>query len=198
MMSCPISLATDTAKAAMRRRARTLRAGLTAADNERAVARMTDLLLAACPVTAGLTVAGFYPIRDEPDIRPLLHRLAAEGCRLALPRVTAPQQPLTFHVWTPGDPLATDRAGVPAPDASAPRCGPAVILTPLLAFDRAGYRLGYGGGFYDRTLAALRADGQKPLAAGLAQAVMEVAEIPRSGHDQPLDLIITEREVIRS
>ncbi len=187
----------DAAKAALRRRALALRAGLTAADNSRAVARMADLLLAACSVAPGLRVAGFYPIRTEPDIRPLLLRLAAAGCLLALPRVTGPGRPLAFHAWVPDSPLEADSFGVPTPPATAPRCRPSLVLAPLLAFDRHGYRLGYGGGFYDRTLAALRADGQAVQAVGLARAAMEVAEIPRNGHDQPLDLIVTEQEVIR-
>lgn len=139
-------------------------------------------------------VAGTMPMRDELDPRPLMFALKALGARLALPRVVAKGQPLAFHVWD-DRPLVESRFGVkePAPDAAL--LVPDLVLVPLLAFDRRGFRLGYGGGFYDVTLAHLRSQGSVR-AIGLAYAAQEVDDVPHDARDQPLDAIVTENELI--
>lgn len=137
------------------------------------------------------TVSGFKPFADEIDVLPLMARLAGEGWRTALPVVAGRNKPLVFRAWAPGEPTVAGIWSIPVPPDSAPEVRPDVLLVPMLAFDRSGFRLGYGGGFYDRTLAALRA--VKPIVAvGVAFAGQEMAEVPREAHDEPLDWILTE------
>jgi 5-formyltetrahydrofolate cyclo-ligase len=144
----------------------------------------------------GATVAGFLAYRTEIDVLPLMARLVADGATTALPVVTGKGQPLVFRRWHPGEPLEEAHFGIHVPPATAEEVEPDVLLVPMLAFDREGYRLGYGGGFYDRTLERLRA--MKPVTAiGVAFAGQEVAQVMRGAHDQPLDFILTESGVIR-
>ncbi|MEC7398378.1 MAG: 5-formyltetrahydrofolate cyclo-ligase, partial [Pseudomonadota bacterium] len=140
-------------------------------------------------------VSGFVPIRTEIDPKPLLAWLRATGRKSVLPIVGARDAPLVFRVWTPGDEMDTGPYGIEEPKASADRMNPVVLLVPMLAFDRFGFRLGYGGGYYDRTLAALRAQG-KITAVGIAYSAQEVDAVPVGEYDQPLDWIVTEREAI--
>lgn len=159
-----------------------------AADPGPALARLLDAIGADGPVSA------YWPMRSELDLRPALDALHARGTVLAMPVVLARATPLAFRRWAPGDRLVPAGFGTRVPEHGAP-VEPAVLVVPLLAFDRRGWRLGYGGGFYDRTLAALRARG--PVRAiGLAYAAQEVPEVPTTVDDQPLDLIVTERETI--
>jgi len=139
--------------------------------------------------------AGYMPIGSELDCLPLLNRLAAAGVPLCLPVVTAPGQPLVFRSWLPDDPLAPGSFGTSEPTAAAPEVSPQVLLVPMLAFDRQGHRLGYGGGYYDRTLKALRAardGGGGIVAIGVAFAGQLRDKVPVSEDDQPLDWILTE------
>ena len=132
---------------------------------------------------------------DELDVRPLLARLHFAGHAVGLPVMVKKAHPLQFRQWRPGDKLLPGGYGtsVPAPDKAIVE--PAVLFCPLLAFDRKGYRVGYGGGFYDRTLEALRATAPR-LAIGLAFAAQEVEQVPIDEHDQRLDWIVTEKEAI--
>jgi 5-formyltetrahydrofolate cyclo-ligase len=182
--------ATDAAKKALRARAVAARA---AACREvgKAAAQALARLAPALPIPAGAVVAGYWPMGDEIDPRPLMARLAARGCSLALPVVTAPGQALDFRAWAPGEPLEAGRYGTRHPALSALPLVPTVLLVPLVAFDRSGGRLGYGGGYYDRTLERLRARSQV-VAIGVAFAAQEVSLVPRDRHDQPLDLVLTE------
>jgi 5-formyltetrahydrofolate cyclo-ligase len=142
-------------------------------------------------VTPGMVVSAFHPVGNELDILPLAARLAAAGAEIALPVVIAPRQPLQFRLWAPGDPLESGVRGIPVPPASSPQKTPDVLLVPLLFFDRQGYRLGYGAGFYDRTLAGLRAT-RVVLAVGVAFAAQEVPAVPHEAHDERLDWVLTE------
>ena len=145
-------------------------------------------------VPDGTTVALYWPIGTEVDPRPLAETLHRSGRLLVLPAVIAPRTPLSFRPWTPGDALEDGPLGTRQP-AGIETWRPDTVLVPLLGFDRSGNRLGYGGGFYDRTLRALRADG--PIrAVGAAFAVQELSAVPVGEHDQPLDAVITEREWI--
>ena len=128
---------------------------------------------------------------DEADPRALAHALAARGHALALPVVAAKKSPLVFRRWREGDPLIVHIFGMHEPAAAAPEIVPDVLLIPLLAFDAQGTRLGYGGGFYDRTLASLKTK----RAIGIAYAGQEVDELPCHDHDHPLDAVVTEKGV---
>ncbi|MBL8919929.1 MAG: 5-formyltetrahydrofolate cyclo-ligase [Myxococcaceae bacterium] len=140
-------------------------------------------------------VAGTFPMKSELDPRPLMRRLEALGATLALPRVIRRGQPLVFHAWTAATRFVTSRFGVTEPAPETPVVEPDLLLVPLLAFDRTGARLGYGGGFYDATLSSLRAR-RAALAIGVAWAGLEVAAVPVEPHDQRLDAVCTEREWI--
>lgn len=135
-------------------------------------------------------VSGFAAIGDEFDPGPLLANLHREGFRLALPQMQGKGRPLILRVWVPGDELAETTWGIREPLDSAPEVFPDVVLVPLLAFDGAGYRLGYGGGFYDRTLSSLRR--RKPIIAiGLAYDEQRIDAVPHSDYDERLDWVLT-------
>ena len=142
-----------------------------------------------------LAVALFHPIGSEPDLRPLLAALVAAGVLTALPVTPAPGLPLSFRAWRPGHPTVAGPFGLREPGPEAAALDPDVLFVPLAAFDRRGARIGYGKGYYDRTLAILRS--RKPVRAiGVAYAVQEVASIAAEPHDQPLDLVVTERATL--
>ena len=136
-------------------------------------------------------VSGFFPFKSEISVLPLMKRLAGEGWKLAMPVVVAEGQPLVFRQWIAGEPTVPGVWNIPMPPEISPELLPDVLLVPMLAFDRLGHRLGYGGGFYDRTLVKLRA--LKPVVAiGVAYADQEVPEVLRAAYDQPLDYVMTE------
>jgi 5-formyltetrahydrofolate cyclo-ligase len=141
-------------------------------------------------------VSGFWPFGPEIDVRPLLYHLHAAGHPVALPVVIKRGLPLLFRRWHPGQALVAGSFGVPRPEKDQPELTPEVLIVPLLAFDRAGYRLGYGGGFYDRTLAGLRAKG-RALAVGVGFSIQEAPRIPRDETDERLDWMVTEREAFQ-
>jgi 5-formyltetrahydrofolate cyclo-ligase len=136
-------------------------------------------------------IAGFWPHGSEIDTRPLLLHLESEGFRLALPVVMPETRELAFRQWQFGRTLAKDAGGILAPSPESPLMIPDIVIVPCLAFDKAGNRLGYGGGYYDATLAGLRAR-KTILAALVAYAGQEVAEVPVGEHDQKVDWIVTE------
>ncbi len=173
-------------KNALRARMRVLRAGC---DPALGMALAAGLLRTMSP-PSGAIVAGFWPMGDEIDIRPLLQALHARGHRIALPQTPPRGNPLIFRHWYPGAPMLPERFGTARPDGEVVR--PDWLLVPLLAFDRAGRRLGYGGGFYDRTLAELPG----AIAVGSAYACQEVDEVPVAEHDARLNAVATERGVI--
>ncbi len=141
-------------------------------------------------------IAGYSPIRSELDPVPLMLRLAEiHGVRLALPVIVARNAPLLFRQWSPADDLVAGSMGILEPPPEAPTLLPDIVLVPLAAFDRAGHRIGYGAGHYDRTFAQLRAS--KPFTAiGLAFDVQEIEAVPMQPHDVALDYVLTETRVI--
>lgn len=140
------------------------------------------------------TIAGYMPIGSEIDPRPALRDLERRGHSLCLPVVVGDDRPLEFRAWGSGDPLEDGAFDVKIPTADAPVVTPDAVLVPGLAFDGDGFRIGYGKGYYDRTLTELRARGPV-LVAGLAYAVQMVDAVPHEGHDAPLDMVVTEKGI---
>jgi 5-formyltetrahydrofolate cyclo-ligase len=165
-----------------------------AADPQGAGEALAAVVLRDCPPPPGALVAGFWPMGQEIDLRPLLHALHARGQALALPVTPRRGQPLRFRRWQPGDPLAHGPMGTRQP-AAGPEVTPDWLLVPLLAFDRAGRRLGYGGGYYDRTLAGL----PHAHAIGIAYAAQEMHDppgVPAGPNDARLPRVATEKGVV--
>lgn len=183
-------------KAQLRREMNRRRASAVAGAPAAAARAAAERLRSAVAIHPGATVSAYWPMGSELDPRPLMQALHAAGHPLCLPVVVRAGEALVFRAWAPGDALESAGFGTSVPGADRPQLRPDLLIVPLLAFDRSGYRLGYGGGFYDRTLAALRAQG-RPTAVGFAFAAQEVAEVPRDGYDQRLDWIVTEAEAIR-
>jgi 5-formyltetrahydrofolate cyclo-ligase len=181
-------------KAELRREALARRDALPAAERARAAEAIAARALPV-PLQSDSMVSGFMPMKSEINPLPLMRKLAAAGARLALPVVAGRGKPLIMRAWEIGEPLAAGVWGIRQPAPSAAEVAPDILLVPLLAFDRAGHRIGYGAGYYDMTIAALRAR-QAVVAIGLAFAAQEIAAVPATPHDAPLDLVLTEREVI--
>lgn len=183
------------AKARLRAEALGRRAGLDAAAHAEASARAAANAPRLLEYVEGRVVSLFAPFRDEIDTAPLAALLWAHGARVALPVVVGRDVPLLFRLWDPGDRLeAVGAYRIPTPLPSAPEVEPDDLIVPLAAFDRHGYRIGYGAGHYDRTLARLRAlKGVR--AFGYAFACQEVSAVPHEAHDEPVDGMITETDV---
>jgi 5-formyltetrahydrofolate cyclo-ligase len=140
-------------------------------------------------------VSAFHPIRDEPDALELLAALVEDGFATALPVMVGPRAPLSFRLWRPDEPTLPGAMGIPEPLATAPTVEPDLLFVPLACFDRRGHRIGYGAGYYDRTLEGLRSS-RRVRAVGVAYGVCEVAAAPYEAHDQRLDVVVTELETI--
>lgn len=138
-------------------------------------------------------IAFCWPMKGEFDARPLIVRLLEGGWQAALPVAERNATPLVFRPWSPSATMVTDLFGIPVPETPETVL-PAIVLVPLVAFDDAGYRLGYGGGFFDRTLAGLN---PRPLAVGVGFEVGRVATVHPQAHDIPMDAIVTETGIRR-
>jgi 5-formyltetrahydrofolate cyclo-ligase len=163
-----------------------------AAAGETAPLRLAAQAFPVSPQPGAGVVSAFFPYQSEIDARPLLGRLAGQGWTTCLPVVMGQGQPLVFRRWMPGEPTIPGIWNIPRPTEQAEVVEPDVLMVPLLAFDRQGYRLGYGGGFYDRTLELLRKK-KTVTAIGVAYAGQEMASVPRGTHDQRLDFVMTEQ-----
>ena len=182
-------------KALLRRSALNRRRALDASTHATLSARLTAEGLALALRWRPKIVSAFYPILDEPDTLAMMAALAAEGFVTALPITVSRHAPLTFRRWRPGDPTLAGEKNIPEPTPAAETVDPDLLFVPLAAFDRRGHRIGYGAGHYDRTLSLLRA--MKPIhAVGVAYSCAEVAAIPDEAHDEMLDFILTEKELI--
>jgi 5-formyltetrahydrofolate cyclo-ligase len=168
------------------------RSGLDEAKRRAAAERLLETLRRERPIAGAAVVSGFWPIKEEIDIRPLMIELTNQGCQLALPVVQGKGKPLLFRAWRPGDPLEQGVFGTLQPSAKREVIEPDALIVPLLACDEEGWRLGYGGGFYDRTLAGLRAK-KTITAVGVGFNDQLVPEVPHGPSDQRLDWLLTDK-----
>ena len=177
------------AKRALRVEAGARRRAAHTTQGETAGATLRDRVLTDIEIAPDAAISGYWPMRDEIDPRPLLHAAHELGFRCLLPVVQRRGAPLRFRVWHPDMTLVAGSYGerIPGPDAA--EAEPSVLLVPLLAFDRAGYRLGYGGGYFDRTLAAIR---PRPFAIGVGIQAARLKTIFPQPHDIAMDAIVTE------
>ena len=183
---------TPLSKSELRIQVREKRARLAASipDHAEQLARYTEALR----IPANSLIGAYAVLPGEADPRLLLKQLTMRGCTLAFPRVTAKDAPLVFHHWKSGHELRRGAYGVPEPSADWPVAHPRTMLVPLLAFDDEGYRLGYGGGFYDRTLRKLR-ETATITAIGVAYDGQRIAHLPHDNRDEKLDFVVTEKGV---
>jgi 5,10-methenyltetrahydrofolate synthetase len=164
------------------------RMAMTADEHARASAAIESRLEALLADRPAQTLSFCWPLRGEFDCRPLIARLLEKGWRAVQPVVVAPGQPMIFRPWTPSTPMTKDRHGIPIPEGDQ-TLAPDIVLLPLVAFDPQGYRLGYGGGYFDRTLAALS---PRPLTIGIGFELARAASTCPQPHDIRLDIIVTE------
>jgi 5-formyltetrahydrofolate cyclo-ligase len=184
-------------KRALRARMKAWRSGLAAPQMARAADALAKHGLAFLPALAPTAiVSGFASLPDELRAWPLLRQLRADGYRLCLPVMQGKDRPLIFRAWSPGDAMDSAVWGIAEPKVDKPELEPDIVLVPLLAFDAAGWRLGYGGGYYDRTLGLLRA-GKPIVAVGLAYDEQRIDAVPHLDYDERLDWVLTPSGPIR-
>jgi 5-formyltetrahydrofolate cyclo-ligase len=190
----PDVIETENQKPALRAAALTLRDALPAAERQAAAET-----IAARPfpvaVKPGVIVSGFMPMKTEINPVPLLRKLSDAGAQLALPAIAGRGKALIMRAWSFDAPLKSGQWGIREPMPEAPEVAPDIVIVPLAAFDRAGHRIGYGAGYYDMTINALRAK-KKVIAIGIAFAAQEISRVPATERDARLDLVLTEREAI--
>jgi 5-formyltetrahydrofolate cyclo-ligase len=181
-------------KAELRRAAQARRDALPA-EMRKAAAQAIAARAFPLAIAPDTIVSGFMPLKSEINPLPLMRKLADAGATLALPVVVGLGKPLIMRSWQWGEPLVPGVWGIREPAPDAPEVQPDILLVPLLAFDRSGHRIGYGAGYYDLTIAQLRAN--KPIIAlGIAFAAQEIETVPRTARDAQLDLVLTENETI--
>lgn len=181
-------------KALLRKEALLRRAAIRDDAAKRMAEIAAETFLADVPRTPESTIALYWPIRGELDTRPLMAALIDSGAKVCLPVVLADDQPLIFRLWDGQSPLEPSGFATLAPGPDAPEAVPDIILMPLAGFDATGQRLGYGKGFYDRTLAALPS---APLLIGFGFSIQQVDQIAAEGHDVPMHMMITEKGLMR-
>ena len=165
------------------------------ADERAAAAEQIAARELPVAITPGVLVSGFMPMKTEINPLPLMKMLEEAGAKLALPAIKGRGHPLIMRAYAFGDEFARGQWGIREPKPEAPEVAPDIVIVPLAAFDRAGNRIGYGAGYYDMTLHALRA--RKPvIAIGLAFAAQEMPAVPTDERDERLDLVLTENEVL--
>ena len=193
-MTSPTSVSPAELKSAQRRDVMARRRAVHGARKDHAGADLAARVLAEIPSQNNI-IAGYWPLGDEIDCRPALAALKAAGAEVALPVVAGQGQVLLFRSWCPGDQLQPGPFGTAHPTPRAAVVTPTVLLLPLIAFDATGHRLGYGAGYYDRTVGALRKD-RAILVVGIAYDEQEVPAVPADRHDQRMDAIITDRRTL--
>ncbi len=188
-MSDPASLKAELRTEALARRD-ALPADMRAGAAEAVAARAFPIA-----VKPGTIISGFMPMKSEINPLPLMRKLADAGAQLALPAIAGRGQPLIMRAYAFRDELARGQWGIREPKPEAAQVEPDILIVPLAAFDRTGHRIGYGAGYYDMTIHALRAK-KNITAIGIAFAAQEIREVPATPRDERLDFVLTEREVI--
>ena len=190
-------MSVDSEKIEMRQFAKGNRTGFAQAAGAGAAERLADNYFQSAPgsTDSSMAVAGYWPLADEIDVRPLMIRVFEASRPVALPVVIAPAAPLIFRRWQPDMVLDAGVFGTRHPRPQEPEIPPQTLLVPLLAFDDQGFRLGWGGGFYDRTLADLRA-ARPVIAIGVAYQGQRVGHVPHTPEDEPMDWIITDEAIL--
>ena len=184
------SSTTDSEKQALRAALTARRKGISASTRDNGASLIASIGLGFIPAPAHSVISGYHALAHELNPLPLMESLERQGHQLALPVVEAKGAALNFRCWSPGDPLEPAAFGLRQPLISAGEVSPDILLVPLLAFDHAGNRLGFGAGFYDRTLAELR-ESKIITAVGIAFDEQEVEKVPHDGYDQKLDWVLT-------
>lgn len=188
------------AKEILRAQIRQKRAELSDRERHLMSRKIAEHFISTVPLLKDDVVAGFWPMLMEVDIRLILEMLEEQGFKLALPAVEARDKPLLFRAYKRGDNLRRNSAfPVEEPLESCEELVPNVVLVPLMAFDKTGARVGFGGGFYDRTLAKLHVNGdvnKRLLTVGIAYSFQQVSHVPVQVHDERLDCVVTEKGVI--
>ena len=185
---------TPSSKAALRTAALALRDALPAAARQAAAEAIATRPF-PLNIAAGVIVSGFAPMKTEINPIPLMRKLADAGAQLALPVVQGRGKPLIMRAWKFGDAFVSGQWGIREPVPDAAEVVPDILIVPLACFDRAGHRIGYGAGYYDMTINALRAK-KKVVAVGIAFAAQEIPQVPATERDARLDFVLTERETI--
>jgi 5-formyltetrahydrofolate cyclo-ligase len=189
MPSSPLHLEILAWRKAERRRLIDARLAIGAEVRRRYSTEIAEQLSEFIGVLSGRTVSAYWPFRGEPDLRPWIQGLTDLGARFALPVVVEKNLPLIFRIWQHGQRLVPGIWNIPVP-ADGVEVIPDIIIAPVVGFDSANYRLGYGGGFFDRTLAALPS---RPVVIGVGYAQAAIASVYPLPHDIPMDVIVTER-----
>jgi len=185
---------TNSTKARLREQALALRDALPAAERA-AAAEAVAARLFPLSFHRGTIISGFSPMKTEINPIPLMRKLADAGAQLALPAIAGRGKPLIMRAWNFGDPLKAGQWGIREPGPDAAEVAPDILIVPLAAFDRVGHRIGYGAGYYDMTITALRAK-KRVTAVGIGFAAQEIPQVPATARDARLDLVLTERETI--
>lgn len=173
---------------AERQRLIEMRLAINAEERKRRAGRIASLLDLAIARFGGRIIGAYWPFRGEPDLRDWMIRVIERGGRIALPVVIRNGWPLEYRIWSPGDPLERGVWNILSP-SRGPAVQPDVVIAPVVGFDDADYRLGYGGGFFDRTLAAMR---RKPMIVGVGYAESRIPTIHPQPHDIPMDVVLTD------
>lgn len=183
-------------KSALRKTMLAQREAIPAETRKAAAKAVAEHGLPAGITTGPAVVSSYWAIGAELDPGRLERRLKREGHRICLPAIQGKTEPMRFHLWSPGEPMRERKWGIMEPLPSAPQVEPSILLVPMLAFDARGWRLGYGGGYYDRTIAALRQ--RKAIAlVGFAFDEQRVDAVPHLDYDQRLDFVLTPSGIIR-
>lgn len=181
----------------LRGQALALRASLSAETRAVAAREFTALFLSEISLNVPQVIAGYWPVREEMDVMPLLTALHGRGHTIVLPQVMRQDKLMTFRYWQPSAEMLDGPYGLKEPGADAPAVDPAVLIVPMVAFDARGHRLGYGAGYYDRCFSAWRAAGRDFIAIGAAYQQQAFDVVPAEGHDVPMNIIVTDKKIYR-
>ncbi len=184
----------NNSKSLLRKQTLVARSAISNKQKSLAANSAAKLFIKNIPINKNDIIAAYWPISDELSCLPLVKQLRGRGHQICLPVTIAENKPLIFKLWQKEPKLLDGEYGIRIPDNDAPILAPNIIIVPLVAFDKKGARLGYGKGYYDRTIANMK---QKPLLVGYGFALQEVEQIDSESHDVPLDYMVSEKKVVK-